>query len=291
MRKTATLLLVLVLVLVVASCLIAIERAVADEAIHGSLTVESPTSQTVYNDTMPVELTISWSVRAPIPWMSAKVSYSIDNGPAIAITNDTVIEFGRSSSITYTQAACLLDVSNLATGKHRLYVIATGYYNSNNDFVIPYSYPFPPIIFHVRTMTPPEILILSPQNKMYNETDTPLSFTVDATTSWIGYSLDNKNNETLGANTTLTGLTNGSHSLVIYANDTIGNMGASKKVTFSIAIPPNISILTPQNRTYAESDVIIVFITDKPVDFTCINLNGQLNETVAGNSTLTGLSN
>jgi len=289
MRNSLTLL--LVLVLAAASCLIAIERAAAEEGIHGSLAVESPTSQMVYNDTMLVELTIAWSVSWPIPWMSAKVSYSIDYGPTIAITNETVIIFERSSSIVYTHATCLLDVSNLATGKHRLNVIATGSYNLNNDFVKPYNYSFAPIIFHVRIMTPPDILILSPQNKTYNEAGTPLSFAVDATTSWIGYSLDSQNNETIRANTTLTGLTDGSHSLVVYANDTIGNMGSSKKVTFTIAIPPQISIISPQNETYTEPNVTVVFTSDKPVDFTCYSLNGKLNETVTDSSTLTGLSN
>jgi len=235
MRKTVALL--LVLVLMAASCQTAVEYASAEEGIHGSLTVESPTSQIVYNDTMPVGLTIDWSVSAPIPWMTAKISYSIDNGPPIAITNDTVLSFSRSSSVVFTHATCVLDVSNLATGKHRLNVIATGSYNSNNDFVIPYTYLFAPIIFHVRTMMPPEILLLSPQNRKYNESVIPLIFAVDVPTSWIGYSLDNQNYETIDANTTLTGLTDGSHSLVIYANDTVGNTGVSETIIFTVDVP------------------------------------------------------
>ena len=56
-------------------------------------------------------------------------------------------------------------------------------------------------------------------------------------TSWIGYSLDGKANVTIAGNTTLTALSNGAHSLTIYANNTFGNVGASEPVTFTIAVP------------------------------------------------------
>jgi hypothetical protein len=281
----------LIVVLLTAPCLIAIEPVAAQEGINGSLIVASPDSQTVYNDTMLLDLTVAWSVSYPIPWMHAEISYNMDDGPQIAITNETTIVFERSSSIVFTRATSLLDVSGLAAGKHRINIVATGDYNLDNDFVKPLNYSFAPIIFHVRIMTPPDILILSPQNKTYHEADIPLSFAVDTATSWIGYRLDGQNAETISANSTLTGLPDGSHSLVVYANDTVGNMGSSQKVTFTIATPPKISILSPQNRTYTEPNIPLVFASDKPVDFTCYSLNGQLNETVTGNATITGLSN
>ncbi|MEM2099315.1 MAG: hypothetical protein QXU99_06205 [Candidatus Bathyarchaeia archaeon] len=238
MNKSGVLL--LALNLMVAPFLITIKSTAAEnEPFNGSLSVESPTTQTVYNDTMPVELTIAWSINAPIPWMSAKISYTIDNHPPpIAITNDTAIIFHRSSDIVYTYAACMVDVSNLAVGKHRLYVVATGSYNLNNDFVIPYTYAFAPIIFYVGTLESPEILVLSPQNRaIYNGSAIPLTFAVDVPTSWMGYTLDDQNYVTVDANTTLTGLTDGLHSLVVYANDTAGNMGFSERVTFTVATP------------------------------------------------------
>jgi hypothetical protein len=42
---------------------------------------------------------------------------------------------------------------------------------------------------------------------------------------------------TIVGNTTLTGLTNGSHALTIYANDTNGNTAIPKTVTFVIVKP------------------------------------------------------
>ncbi len=82
-----------------------------------------------------------------------------------------------------------------------------------------------------------KITILSPQNKTYATTSIPLTFTVNETTSWMGYSLDDEANVTISGNTTLTGLTEGPHSVVVFANDTSGNMGVSNKVFFTVELP------------------------------------------------------
>jgi hypothetical protein len=63
-----------------------------------------------------------------------------------------------------------------------------------------------------------------------------LNFTVDETTSWIGYSLNGQANVTVFGNTTLVGLLFGTYSVLIYANDTYGNMGSSETVYFTVKI-------------------------------------------------------
>jgi hypothetical protein len=55
--------------------------------------------------------------------------------------------------------------------------------------------------------------------------------------------------------------------------------------------PPKISVLSPLNQTYIESDVSLDFTVDKAVNWTSYSLDGGLNQTVAGNSTLSELSN
>jgi hypothetical protein len=65
----------------------------------------------------------------------------------------------------------------------------------------------------------------------------PLAFAVNKPTSWIGYSLDGQAKATITGNTTITGLLNGLHNLTVYANDTLGNTGASETVYFSITVP------------------------------------------------------
>jgi len=46
--------------------------------------------------------------------------------------------------------------------------------------------------------------------------------------------LDNQANVTITGDTTLSGLSEGSHSLIVYANDTVGNTGTSETIHFSI---------------------------------------------------------
>ena len=83
--------------------------------------------------------------------------------------------------------------------------------------------------------TPPRISLISPEkNATYGINNVSLTFTVSEPTSWIGYSLDGQANATITGNTTLSGLPDGSHNLVVYANDTAGNIGTSETVYFSI---------------------------------------------------------
>lgn len=81
----------------------------------------------------------------------------------------------------------------------------------------------------------PEVIILSPQNLTYTNSSVPLTFTVYdySPISWIGYSLDNQSNMTITGNTIIT-VEDGTHRIVLYANDTFGNMASSETVCFSV---------------------------------------------------------
>jgi hypothetical protein len=83
----------------------------------------------------------------------------------------------------------------------------------------------------------PSIVILSPENKTFETTNLPLSFTVNKPMKWAGYSLDGKENITVTGNSTITSLTNGFHSITVYANDSSGKMGTSQTINFTIAKP------------------------------------------------------
>jgi len=90
------------------------------------------------------------------------------------------------------------------------------------------------VIIQGSDTTPPIISILSPENKTYAVEDVPLTFALNESTSWMGYSLDGQANVTVTGNRTLSGLSDGSHSLIVYAKDTDGNTGASETVRFTI---------------------------------------------------------
>jgi hypothetical protein len=83
---------------------------------------------------------------------------------------------------------------------------------------------------------PPAITVLSPQNQTYYDSAVPLNFTVYdySPISWMGYSLDGEANVTISGNTTLFGLSDGTHVLTAYANDTTGYMGSSSEVFFTV---------------------------------------------------------
>jgi hypothetical protein len=91
-------------------------------------------------------------------------------------------------------------------------------------------------IYHTipKDTTPPTISIVSPENKTYTINYVALTFTVSESTSWMGYSLDAQANVTITGNITLIGLSEGSHSLRVYAKDAEGNTGTSETIYLSV---------------------------------------------------------
>ncbi len=99
----------------------------------------------------------------------------------------------------------------------------------------------------------PTISNVSIENKTFFSNQIPLSFEVNETTSWTGFSLDNQANVTTNGNVTLTDLTEGNHSIIVYANDTIGNMGKSDTIIFAISLPkPTPSLPFPPSPSPTE---------------------------------------
>jgi len=140
-------------------------------------------------------------------------------------------------------------------------------------------------------LVPPTISIISPENKTYAVTTVTLTFTVSETTSWMGYSLDGQANATVSGNTTLDGLSEGIHTITVYAADTAGNTGHSDTVYFTIdTVGPNIEIVSPENKTYAVADVPWVFIVSEATSWMGYSLDGQVNVTVGGNTSVVDLS-
>jgi len=83
----------------------------------------------------------------------------------------------------------------------------------------------------------PSIAVLSPENKTYETSGIPLTFTANEAVSQITYSLDGEETIPLTRNTTLTGLANGDHNLTIWGNDETGNFAASQTIYFSVKVP------------------------------------------------------
>jgi hypothetical protein len=130
------------------------------------------------------------------------------------------------------------------------------------------SYPGPDVA--------PTILILSPENMTYNVTNVPLTFTVDQTTSWMGYSLDGESNITVSGNTTLIGLTDGVHKVIVFANNTANVMGVSNTTFFTIQTLAITNVSQdPLATNVTPTDVVSVnaTVTDSVSTVTQVSLN------------------
>jgi len=57
------------------------------------------------------------------------------------------------------------------------------------------------------------------------------------------------------------------------------------------AVPPIVSLVSPQNVNYSSSEVSLNYTVNKPVDLTRYSLDGKENVTITGNKTISGLSN
>jgi hypothetical protein len=138
---------------------------------------------------------------------------------------------------------------------------------------------------------PPVLRVESPENSAYNVSSIPIVFTATKSIDWSGYSLDSLANVTVGDDVLLTGLSDGNHNLVVYANDTLGNMGASSTVYFSVdTVQPAILVLSPENKVYGANEIPLNFTTNEPVSWLTYSLDGENNETVSRNITLAGLT-
>ena len=141
------------------------------------------------------------------------------------------------SAVGHSSINFSISLNGLNSGQHSVSVSKT----ANYDIILGnYSKSVFSGKVYFSVIVPPRISLMSPQNQSYENANIPLNNTIFVdyeAVSWMGYSLDGKDNVTLTGNTTLTDLPNGEHSLTVYATDEAGNTGASETITFTIAKP------------------------------------------------------
>ncbi len=139
-----------------------------------------------------------------------------------------------------------INLEEVPEGNHSLLIQGTEMLPDPYFFLMPTRYTSSVFVSFIIDTIPPSISKLSIENRTYHSSEIPLSFSVDDSTSWIGYSLDNQTNVTITGDSTLGGLAEGNHSIVIYANDRAGNMGKSETIFFNIALPTPVRHLLQQ---------------------------------------------
>jgi len=185
---------------------------------------------------------------------------------------------GRLADLSQPYSVTL---TKLSDGRHSVEVTASASWDGGYDQGVRLLAQYPhvssgKVYFSVDT-APPSMSILSLQNKTYDAVDVPLNFTLSEPVSWVGYSLDSKVNVTITehvsnvtdsygqfyivkftGNTVLTGLSEGSHSLTVYAKDTVGNIGKSETIHFTVAEGTEPK---PQQPTFPAALVATAFVS------------------------------
>jgi len=215
----------------------------------------SPTNDTYTEH----EVWLNFTINEPTSW----VAYSLDESMNITITDNLTLNFPID-------------------GHHSIVIWAQDFAGSTVKSNV---------VWFTVDLPLPNIIINSPGNTTYADRDIWLNFTSDEPTEWIGYSLDGANNVTVTGNILLSSLSEGSHQILIYANDSLGSMGKSEFIWFTIDTqPPNLLLTNPINTTYAKHDIWINFTTDEVTSWMAYSLDGSPNVTITGNFILNSLS-
>ncbi|MFA5365984.1 MAG: hypothetical protein WC325_12445, partial [Candidatus Bathyarchaeia archaeon] len=201
--------------------------------------VWNETTQTRYNRTLQAP-----QDKAGIPF----ISYKIDD-------TETILKNITAPSVSSASFNYAITLTNLSEGIHTLTINASGRQSAANLVTMGVSPDKDPIFLWEETQysadawsssevtfivdtAPPTISIASPKNKTYSDNFVQLAFTVDEPVTWTGYSLDNAEVVPCNENTVITGLSNGAHRLVVYANDTASTVGVSETVYFTVQTVP-----------------------------------------------------
>jgi nitrous oxidase accessory protein NosD len=149
---------------------------------------------------------LDFTVNVQTSWLG----YSLDGQDNVSVTGNTTL-------------------TGLANGLHSVAVYAKAAFENSGT-------TSKTVTFTVDAISP-VVSVLYPENAYVSTesvVDVALNFTVNEPVSKLAYSLDGQANVTIAGNTTLAGLPFGEHNVTVYAWDTVGNVGASETITFTI---------------------------------------------------------
>jgi len=200
----------------------------------------SPKNSVYYTNTIVLNFTIARN-----GWMN-DVRYSLDGGGYGALTDFTEIK--REPMPPTEPTGELWQMYNWTRYTYLGTKVFKGLSDKNHSLSVYYghedpddksflAYGDPVTVSFIIDTSLPVVKSLVAENETYITSTVPLNFTVNKATSWMSYRLDSGANFTIYGNTTLKGIAEGLHNIVIYANDTAGNIGASETLTFTISEP------------------------------------------------------
>ena len=248
---TAVFIAVLLLPMVTGLRLVKEGNANDNTVIYGNtnakITIQSPENKTYKENNVTLAFTIESDVPPTEYFNGSVLDLCLRHGVVLDYDTTKLVDILDTS--TFPQGGfpdnvpiTLSAIDNLYVGNATLTGLSHGSHNITvwiraEQYMISYSGLVWAVFSTVSFSIPPQITILSPETKAYNNSDVSLDFMVDGSFSEIEYSLDGQSNVTINGNTTLTGLPNGDHNITVYATDQFGNAGASETINFTIAVP------------------------------------------------------
>jgi hypothetical protein len=141
-----------------------------------------------------------------------------------------------------------------------------------------------------KVVTSPYITILSPETKTYNTSEIPLNFQTQGV-SLLRYRIDGEQPISISGNTSLRGIPDGEHSLVLTGESILGGPLSTKTLHFEVDTrPPKVSILKLESSIFDPSDVSLIFTVNEATTQITYVLDGTENVTISSNLTLPKLS-
>lgn len=240
--------------------------------LSSPLSINSPSNSTYSSGLLTLNVTVKTLLNPEAS--NITVTYSVDEGTnttvntestRVPIWADIIYPNGTKTKGISIQSPYLITAiatpPELPEGFHNITVYAKYDFSGDTRQI---GLDEKTVYFTVNDGKPPTISYLMLENKTYNQNDLPLNFTTDQPISWIGYSLDGKVNVTIAGNITLTQLSNGQHTITVYANDTTGNMGISQAISFNVALPQlNLSYAVAGTTIIATAVSVILLLRIK----------------------------
>ena len=234
MRRAVFALTAVILIILLAEPLgqVAVVEANAHFISSSSINIGSPMDfkDRIYH-TSTINLSISASETGNSPGIR-RMSYSLDGKPNVYLN--------FSQSDLWSRALGTGTLENLTDGYHTLTAYAlTNFYSyemsTSTTFLVNTTVGFPPFL-------------VSPLNKTYSRNEVPLNYAAnEQASSYIYsfyaaneqaisyyYSLDNSNYSSLSSNITLTGLSEGNHTVTVKATDSYGTLHSEQTTYFTV---------------------------------------------------------
>jgi hypothetical protein len=190
--------------------------------------LQSPENKIYGENSVPVDFSVSF-----FSWANhtneLRLEYSLDYSTLMPLT-------GFHQSISEGFAVIESTLTHLSEGVHVLRVQVTVFYEDIRDTSIQSWSPpglSEAVSFTVNAAVPRVSILSLKQLKTYNATTLPLEFAVSEPTASLSYSLDGGALVSIAGNTSLSGLSDGKHTIMVQAEDLAGSVGESS-VTFTV---------------------------------------------------------